>query len=709
MTRVLWLLLAWLVATPLAFAEEAAAPEESAKAAPTIGETLEGLFGAYVVGPMATTMFFDLVFWDDTLPLGEGVGSMVGAEEVVSFSEADGYAFQARADAPLGKVELVLTEPRVERRGLVELSISQEGSAFVGRWAAGPLPVGTCGDLEACGVPLESLVDPTLASIDSLELGGTRVDLAEAVPTGAGVRVLVPDEGPPLVVTVSDAGAAIVAGSVAVDGASLPVQVGSTVSLDGKRFEVLSQEGDTLSLRGEEVRTSKDRLANADQMNIPLVVAWLVFGASFFTLRMNFINLRGLKHAVFVTAGHYDHPDDSGEITHFQALSSALSATVGLGNIAGVAIAVAVGGPGAVFWMVVAGFLGMSSKFTECTLGQMYRQVDDRGHVSGGPMWYLDLGLRDLGMGSLGKPVAVIFAIMCVGGSLGGGNMFQANQSFAAVADVVPLFEGRGWLYGILLAALVGMVILGGIKRIGKAASAIVPLMCGIYVLAALFILVVNFEQVPAAISHIVGEAFSPEAGRGGLIGVLVQGFRRAAFSNEAGVGSASIAHSAATTEEPVREGIVALLEPFIDTIVVCTMTGLVVVITGVYKGDAGDGVLMTSAAFATVIDWFPLVLSFAVVLFAFSTMISWSYYGERCATYLLGSWASTPYKILFLFCVFLGSVFNLGVVLDFSDLMILGMAFPNIAGLLLLSGKVKRALDDYWGRLQSGEMKPNR
>ncbi|MFT4975598.1 MAG: AGCS family alanine or glycine:cation symporter [Myxococcota bacterium] len=450
-----------------------------------------------------------------------------------------------------------------------------------------------------------------------------------------------------------------------------------------------------------------DLLFFVDGTELPLVVAWLVVGAVFFTLRMGFINIRGFRHAIDVTAGQYDKQDDPGEVSHFQALASALSATVGLGNIAGVAIAVSVGGPGAIFWMVVAGFLGMSSKFTECTLGQMYRTVDKNGSVLGGPMRYLDAGLAELGFGGLGKVLAVIFSVMCIGGSLGGGNMFQANQSYAAVGEIIPFLTlGDGLLYGLILAFAVGLVILGGIRRIGMAAGIIVPVMCGVYVLASMWILIVHASEVPAAFGTIISEAFAPTAVGGGVVGVLVQGFRRAAFSNEAGVGSASIAHSAASTDEPVREGIVAILEPFIDTIIVCTMTGLVVVITGAYLQDTGDGVLMTSAAFGSVISWFPLVLSFAVVSFAFSTMISWSYYGERCAIYLFGPAASLPYKIVFLLFVVFGSVFKLGNVLDFSDLMILGMAFPNILGMLFLSNKVRSALDDYWGRFSSGEMK---
>ena len=444
-------------------------------------------------------------------------------------------------------------------------------------------------------------------------------------------------------------------------------------------------------------------------IKLPFIVFWLIAGATYFTLRFGFINVRAFKHAWVVTTGHYDDPDDPGEVTHFQALSSALSATVGLGNIAGVAVAVAMGGPGAVFWMIVAGFLGMSSKFTECTLGQMYREVGEDGHILGGPMRYLQQGLAELKLPRLGRVLSILFAVMCIGGSFGGGNMFQANQSYAQVAAVLPFFSG-GWgalAYGFILAFLVGVVIIGGIRRIGQVAGFIVPIMCGIYLVAGLFIVFTHLDQVGPAFGKIVGEAFTPQAGFGGLIGVLVTGFRRAAFSNEAGVGSASIAHSAAATDEPVREGIVALLEPFIDTILVCTMTGLVVVITGAYEGGGEEGVLMTSKAFATVLPWFPKVLSLAVFLFAFSTMISWSYYGERCWAFLFGPQLSMVYRLLFLAFVVFGSVLRLGNVIDFSDLMILGMSFPNILGAVLLSGKVSDALKGYWARYKSGEMQP--
>ncbi|MCB9599342.1 MAG: alanine:cation symporter family protein [Sandaracinus sp.] len=446
--------------------------------------------------------------------------------------------------------------------------------------------------------------------------------------------------------------------------------------------------------------------AHAHTLSIPFIVLWLVFGAIFFTFRYGFVSIRAFKHAIHVTQGKFDDPDDPGEVSHFQALSSALSATVGLGNIAGVAVAVGVGGPGAVLWMMIAAFFGMSSKFSECTLGLLYRETDAKGNVSGGPMRYLDKGLAEMGLGKLGKVLSIAFAIMCVGGSFGGGNMFQANQSCAQIGAVVPLFaDSSGKLiYGIVLALLVGAVIIGGIKRIGRVAELIVPFMCGVYVLAGVAVVVMHAGDVPMAFGKIFSEAFSPMAVGGGVLGVLVIGFQRAAFSNEAGVGSASIAHSAATTKEPVREGAVALLEPFIDTVVVCTMTGLVVVITGTYQTGA-EGVQMTSAAFDTVIPGFKYVLTAAVVLFAYSTMISWSYYGERCFTFLFGTSSSMPYRVIFLAFTVLGSILELGNVITFSDLMILGMAFPNILGMILLSGKVRGALDDYWSRLKSGAM----
>jgi len=445
-----------------------------------------------------------------------------------------------------------------------------------------------------------------------------------------------------------------------------------------------------------------------DEIQLPIVVVWLVFGALFFTFKFQFVNFRAFRHGIDCVRGRYSDPNELGEISHFQALSAALSATVGLGNIAGVAVAVAVGGPGAVFWMIMGGLLGMSSKFAECTLGQRYRQIDSNGHVSGGPMFYLRDGLAELGHATLGRVLAVVFAVMCIGGSLGGGNMFQSNQSFALIRQEIPILaDGLGQIaVGLTLVVLVALVIIGGIKRIGEVASVLVPGMCTLYMVCGGFILLVHASDVPGALVLIIQKAFSLEAGMGGLIGTLIQGFRRAAFSNEAGVGSAAIAHSAAKTNEPIREGIVALLEPFIDTIVVCTTTALVIVVTGAWNDPAaGSDITMTSYAFATVIPWFPKVLTVIAVLFAFSTMISWSYYGEQAWQYLFGPRSLLLYQIIFLSFTFGGVIFqDATIVLDFGDLMILGMAFPNIAGVLLLSGIVKRELDRYLERLANGE-----
>ncbi|MFP6641017.1 MAG: alanine/glycine:cation symporter family protein [Myxococcota bacterium] len=444
---------------------------------------------------------------------------------------------------------------------------------------------------------------------------------------------------------------------------------------------------------------------------LPAVVVWLVAGAVFFTLRFQFINIRGFRHGVDCVRGRYTGPDESGEISHFQALSAALSATVGLGNIAGVAVAVGTGGPGAIFWMVVAGVLGMSSKFAECTLGQKYRILKPEGGLMGGPMIYLRDGLKEKGYPRLGLGLSVVFAVMCLGGSFGGGNMFQSNQSFAIVSSQLPwLAEQRelgAALFGLVLAGFVGLVIVGGIRRIGEVAGVLVPVMCILYVLAGGLILILNASQLPEAVAVIVGSAFSLKAGFGAFLGVLIQGFRRAAFSNEAGVGSAAIAHSAARTEEPIREGMVSLLEPFIDTVVVCTMTGLVIVVTGAWNDPAaGEQIAMTAYAFASVFPWYPAILSISAVLFAFSTMISWSYYGEQCWEYLFGKSSVMIYKVMFLLFCWAGAVFNATSVIDFGDLMILGMAFPNILGVLMLSGAIRADLDRYLEKLRNGEFR---
>jgi len=441
---------------------------------------------------------------------------------------------------------------------------------------------------------------------------------------------------------------------------------------------------------------------------MPFIVIWLVFGAVFFTLKMNFINFRGFKHSIELIQGKYDDPNDKGEVSHFQALTTALSATVGLGNIASVAVAITVGGPGATFWMIVAGILGMSTKFTEVTLGVKYRQIDENGEVSGGPMYYLSQGLKKRNLAGIGKVLAILFSVLAVMATFGGGNMFQSNQAFAQAALQFPVIAEHGFYFGIGMAVLVGVVIVGGIQSIAKVTERVVPFMAALYVLSALIIIGMNYSHIPSAFGLIFSEAFNPESMAGGFIGVLMTGFQRASFSNEAGVGSAAIAHSAVKTNEPVSEGIVALLEPFVDTVVICTMTALVIIITGEYQHTGLEGAELTSKAFGSAFSWFPMVLAVAVFLFAFSTMISWSYYGLKSWTYLFGNTklVANIYKVVFLMFIVVGSSTTMGAVLSFSDMMILAMAFPNIIGLLIMSSEVKEDLKEYMIKVKTGVIK---
>ena len=446
--------------------------------------------------------------------------------------------------------------------------------------------------------------------------------------------------------------------------------------------------------------------------SMPLIVAWLIVAAVFLTFRFSFVNLRMMRHAFRVIRGKYRTVDDQGEVTSFQALSTALSATVGLGNIAGVAIAISIGGPGATFWMIVAGLLGMSTKFTEASLAQMYRRVRPDGRIMGGAMEYLSIGLAEQGAPRLGKTLAILFALFTILGSFGAGSAFQVSQSMGAVQAQIPFFQETPIAYGLLMALAIGLVIIGGLRRIAHVAEAVVPTMVIIYVGACIWIIASNAALVPEALGKIVLEAFSPIAVAGGMVGALVQGFKRAAFSSEAGLGSAAIAHSAASVKYPVRQGLVALYEPFIDTVLICTMTALVIVITGVYNAPeyeairvASQGATLTSVAFATVSDWFPAILALSVVLFAYSTAISWSYYGERCWVYVFGERYSILYKVIFIGFVVIASVASASSLLDFTDLLVLSMAFPNLVGLYVLSGKVKNALSVYETRLASGEL----
>ena len=457
---------------------------------------------------------------------------------------------------------------------------------------------------------------------------------------------------------------------------------------------------------------------------LPLIVLVLLFGSLFFTFYFRWLNVRGFRHAIDITMGKYDNPDDPGEISHFQALTSALSATVGLGNIAGVAVAFSLGGPGALLWMMVLGVFGMSAKLNECTLAQLYREIDDDGTVHGGPMYYLELGLKEKGLGGLGTVLAFVFAIFCVLGSFGGGNMFQANQSFAALKAQVPALGGEGLdlAFGIFLAFMVGLVIIGGIKKIGRVTEKIIPFMVSTYLIAGIVVLIAHASEIPGAIADIFAGAFAPAAAFGGVVGVMVQGIKRAVFSNEAGIGSAAIAHSAAKTDKPAREGMVAMLGPFIDTVVICAMTGIILAVSHADQaknaaGEALEGVEMTRHAFADTLTWFPWVLAICILLFAYSTMISWSYYGEKAWAYLVGKVSRSKklgrgktsiliYRVIFLGFVVLGTVSSLGNVIDFSDLAILSMAFPNIIGGILLAGVVKKRLDKYWASYKNNEFK---
>ena len=442
---------------------------------------------------------------------------------------------------------------------------------------------------------------------------------------------------------------------------------------------------------------------------LPLIVVWLIAGAAFFTFYLGFINIRGLKHSLRIVRGKEDEPGEPGEVSHFQALTAAVSGTVGVGNIAHVAVAVSVGGPGAAFWMVMAGFLGMASKFAECTLGVQYRQENPDGSISGGPMFFLHRGLARLGWPRAGRGLAIYYAICVAGGSVGVG-MFQSNQAFvqfvAATGGEESIAAEWGWLFGLGLSILVGLVIIGGIQSIAKVTAKLVPIMAAVYIGAALFVILANAERIPAGVMAIIHDAFEPQGMAGGVLGVVVLGFRRAAFSNEAGIGSSSIAHAAVKTREPLTQGFVAMLEPLIDTIIVCSITALVIV-TAFEPGSIAtgeiNGVELTSSAFEQVVSWFPSVLSVVVLLFAYSTLITWSYYGLEGIIYLIGPspvvrWS---FNIFYCVCAVIGCTTTLATILEFSDAMIFAMAFANLIGLYCLAPGLRRDLNRYWSNLQ--------
>lgn len=467
---------------------------------------------------------------------------------------------------------------------------------------------------------------------------------------------------------------------------------------------------------------------------VKAVVIWLALAGIVLTLFFKFINLRAFGLALRTVRGHYSRTGDPGEINHFQALSAAISGTVGLGNIAGVAIGIMIGGPGVAFWLFLSGFLGMTTKFAECTLGVKYREFDEQGRIHGGAMYYLKKGFAERGLAPVGKFLAVVFAIFCVFASFGGGNVFQVNQTTSQLINVTggdasPL-AGRQWLFGLFLAVLTGLVIIGGIQGIAKVTARLVPAMCLLYILSSVTVLIANAEHLTAALGMIVTEAFTPRAAvTGGILAAFVWGMRRATFSNEAGIGSAPIAHAAVQTRMPASEGVVALLEPFVDTVIVCTMTSLVLVTTMYFKGDTGEftihgqqfvlgdtanastsfGIGMTSLAFQTVHDGFKYVLFICVFMFAFSTLITWSYYGLQAWQYLFGraKIAVLAYKVIFCAVIIAGSAASMDKVIDFSDASLFAMSIPNLIGVYFLLPVIRRELrkfQDFTSRVDGGK-----
>lgn len=454
--------------------------------------------------------------------------------------------------------------------------------------------------------------------------------------------------------------------------------------------------------------------ANGDPVMMPLILAWLATASIFFTFYFGFINLRYFKHSVAVAFNRHPEPDADGQISSFQALATSLSGTVGLGNIAGVAVAITIGGPGAALWMAIMGMFSMSTKFIEVTLGVKYRHHNDPSHkeqISGGPMYYLRDAINNRGIPYLGGILAAIFAIACIGGAIGGGNMFQANQAYVQLMNVTggeaSWLADKGWVFGTGLAALVGLVIIGGIKSIARAASAIVPLMAAIYLLTGCVIMAMNITEVPAAFATIITSAFSMEAGFGGLIGAVLVGVQRASFSNEAGLGSSAIVHATAQTDIPAKQGIAGMMGSFVDTVIICMFTALIIVISGVYKDTSGiGGVELTSAAMAASVSWFPYVLAMCVFLFAYSTLITWYYYGEKSLAFLFGEKPVVAFLFKLIFCAFviIGAAADLKNVIRFSDAMILSLAIPNIIGLYILAPEVKRDLKEYLQTLKESQ-----
>lgn len=443
-----------------------------------------------------------------------------------------------------------------------------------------------------------------------------------------------------------------------------------------------------------------------DGVTLPLILIWLVSIALFSTFYFGFINFRYFKRGALIAFGRISHPEDAkaeGQISSFQALATTLSGTVGLGNIAGVAIAISIGGAGAVFWMVVMGFLSMTTKFLEASLGMQYRVKNKSGEMVGGPMYYLRDGLKEMGLPKFGIILAFLFSICAVGGAIGAGNMFQSNQAYQQILNVTggaenSFFADKAWLFGLALAVLVGVVVIGGIKSIAATASKIVPVMGGLYLLSGIAFVALNITSLPDALYTIYYSAFSMEAGLGGLVGAIIQGVRRAVFSNEAGIGSAAITHAAAKTHFPVAQGMAGMMGAFIDTVVICLVTALVIILSGITLDGTMEGVSLTSRAFETMMPWYPPVLAFIVFLFAYSTMITWCYIGAKGIEFIFGDhyWIDLLYKLFFCGMVIIGASTSLNVLLDLSDAMYFTMAIPNIIGLYFLAPKIKRELKIY-------------
>ena len=437
---------------------------------------------------------------------------------------------------------------------------------------------------------------------------------------------------------------------------------------------------------------------------VPILIFITIAASIFCTFYLRCIGIWGFKHSLYQIFHKKDTSGHQGEVSSLGALATALSGTIGLGNIAGVAIAISIGGPGAMFWMCTGAIFGMALKFCEVTLSLKYRRFNKDGSVSGGPMFYIERGFAKKGYHSLGKTLAYVFALACLPGTVGGGCMLQTNQATQQFINITggenSFFAHHSWVFGLIVAFVVGLVILGGIKSIAKVTSKVVPIMCLIYIGTSIAIILINFMHIPHAIYTIFHEAFFPKAVTGGIIGCIIIGLRRSIQSNEAGIGSSPIAYAAVKTNEPVSQGFVSMIEPFIDTVVVCSMTAFVIILTGEYLNytDGISGVELTSSAFASAFSFFPYILAIVIILFALSTMLSWAYYGQKAWTFLVGEGHKRIifYQLIFCCFIIIGSSMNLRSIIDFTDATYLVMAAPNLIAIFVLLKDIKADLKEY-------------